>query len=89
MQRRIIANEIINLFCDINHNCNRTQQENREEERHEKLFDDIPVECFQELDEQLTMNNYNLLDNFGTISFFHAVKVPSFILFRASVTSHR
>ena len=107
----MISDKIINLFCDINYYSNGTQQENCKEKSDEKLFDDIPVECFQffiffsaqieqvlliNTDKNTCKNPFNLCSifykrciSFTTISFFHVVKVPSLILVRASVTSHK
>ena len=50
MQGCMVSDKIINFLCNINHNGNRTQQKDGEEKSNEELFDDIPVECFQEFD---------------------------------------
>ena len=50
MQGCMVSDKIINFLRNINHNGNRTQQKDGEEKSNEKLFYDIPVECFQEFD---------------------------------------
>ena len=86
VQRSFQLEEVIGLLGPVEDHHDHDDQGNREEVSSQELTNDVSVEYFES---GVTHLVYRRLVSLTTISRFHSAKVPSWILRRASPTSHR
>ena len=82
-QRGFLAHEILNFFTDVEDDDDQGQEGDGDEERHQELPDNVPVQFLEPLD------SHRRCMSLGTVAFFQARKSPWTMCSRATRTKSK